>query len=173
MFTTNYWTYKSYIESQNIDGGGAAWRWIDIGLKGLNGATVQFQQYRSDVMAYNYGVIAYCGVRSALSIVVGTGTSAPSMDDYALGSDVTSSFSNMACSYTTGANDATVKTVITLTGTNSTGSPITITEYGVTKGVPSGNQVTTPVLFIHDILPAPIVVLPKCGFTLTIEWVDA
>lgn len=173
MFTTNYWTYKSYIESQNIDGGSSAWRWVDIGLKGLDGSVVKFQQYRSDVMAYYYSVIAYCGVRSALNIVVGTGTTDPSMDDYALGADVTNSFINRTCSYITGPNNATVKTVITSSGTNNTGSPITITEYGITKGVPTGNQVTTPVLFFHELLPDPIVVQPGCQFILPIEWVSA
>lgn len=161
-----------FIESQSVYGTDY-WTWVDIGLKGLNGAVVQIQKNRTDLAGSYYPVISYLGMRSALGVVVGTGSTEPSIDDHALGSDVTSSFINLVCSYTTGADNASVKTVITLSGTNNTGSPITITEYGITKGVPSGNTVTTPVLFIHELLPEPVVVKPGHQFTLPIEWVES
>ena len=172
MRTTNYWTYKMFIESRSIYGD-AVWRKVDIGLKGLTGNAVEFQLMKNDTYIYNYPVVSYCGMRSALGMLVGTGSTEPSIDDHALGSDVTSSFANLTCSYTTGADNASVKTVITLSGTNNTGSPITITEYGITKGIPSGNNATTPVLFIHELLPEPVVVKPGCQFTLPIEWVES
>lgn len=108
MLTFNYWTYKAFIESRSVYGVDY-WTWTDIGLKGLTGEVVKFQLTKVDTYIYNYSVISYLGMRSALGIVVGTGTSDPTISDYALTSDVTNSFINRTCYYTTGADEASVK----------------------------------------------------------------
>ena len=172
MFTTNYWNYKAFIESQSITNGGE-WTKVDIGLKGLSGSTVLFQKNRSDSAAQYYAVYGTLGIRSGLNVVVGTGIANPDISDYALGSDVTSSFSNTTISSNTGVDGASVKTVITLTGVNATDSPITITEYGITKAINSANSSTTPVLIIHELLPEPLVVPAGSSFSLPIEWAES
>ena len=173
MFTSNYWNYKVFVESQSITNG-SEWTKIDLGLKGLDGNTVLFLKNRQDSAAQYYYVYGTLGIRSGLGVVVGTGIAAPAIGDYAMGSDVTSSLSNTAVSSTTGVDgEAGIKTVITFTGTNNTGSPITITEYGITKAINTGSQNTTPVLIIHMLLPEPIEVESGHGFTLPIEWSEA
>lgn len=173
MFTTNYWNYKVFIESQNITNG-ADWTKVDIGLKGLDGNTVLFQKNRSDSAAQYYYASGTLGIRSGLGVVVGTGIATPAIGDYTLGSDVTSSLINTAVSSTTGVDgEAGIKTVLTFTGTNNTGSTITITEYGITKAINSSNQSTTPVLIMHMLLPEPIEVESGHSFTLPIEWSEA
>lgn len=173
MLTSNYWNYRAFIESQYI-GSGSNWDKVEIGLKGLTGDTVLFQKTRTDSAMYNYAnVLGYCGVRSGLNIVVGTGSTDPLVSDYALESDVTTSFISRVTSCSTGAVDAGIKTVLILSGVNNTDSTITITEYGITKAIVTANSSTTPVLFLRDILSEPIVVPPGGGFTLPIEWVES
>lgn len=169
MFTTNYWNYKAFIESQNITNG-EAWTKVDLGLKGLDNATVLFQKNRSDSAAQYYAVYSTLGIRSGLGVIVGVGTTAPTIGDYALGSDVTHLFINTSISNITGVDgEAGIKTVLTFKGTNNS-SDLTITEYGITKAINSGNSSTTPVLILHELLPDPIVVESGHSFVLPIEW---
>lgn len=171
MFTSNYWNYKVFIESRSI-GNGVEWTRTDIGLKGLDGNTVLFLLQRSDSAAQYYYVYGTLGIRSGLGIVVGTGTSDPDITDYALSTDITSSLINTSVSSSTGIDGAGIKTVLSFTGTNNTGSDITITEYGITKAVNIGNSVTTPVLITHELLSNPLVVPTGSSFVLSVEWKD-
>jgi len=171
MLTNNFWNYKVFIESQNICNG-IEWTSTDIGLKGLDGNTVLFLLQRSDSAAQYYHVYSTLGIKSGLGILIGTGITDPLINDYALNSDVTSSFINRNISGVTGADGASVKTVLTFTGTNNTGSSITITEYGITKAVNSSNNSTTPVLIMHELFDEPIVVPAGSSITIPIEWTE-
>lgn len=172
MLTSNYWNYLGYFSSHAINSGGS-WSKVDIGLVGLDGTTVQVQLARIDVRFDYYGNDQYIGTRSGLGVVIGTGNTTPEFTDYALTTDVTSSFSNLSSSTSNGADGASLKTIITFTGTNTSGSDITLTEYGITKVVPSGtNGNTTPVLWMHELFLEPIVVPAGSSVTIPIEWTE-
>lgn len=171
MLVSNFWNYKAFIESRDINGGNE-WRKIDIGILGLDGANVQFQLMRTDVYGYNYPVMAYLGVKSGLGVIVGTGTTEPTVSDYSLTTDVTATFINRTLSYNTGSDGSSVKTILTWAGVNPTSDPITLTEYGITKAINFGNQATTPALIMHELFPEPIVVPAGSGITIPIEWTE-
>ena len=171
MLVSNFWNYKAFIESRDINGGNE-WRKIDIGILGLDGANVRFQLMKTDTYGYNYPVMAYLGVKSGLGVIVGTGTTEPTVSDYSLTTDVTTTFINRTLSYNTGSDGSSVKTILTWAGVNPTSDPITLTEYGITKAINFGNNATTPALIMHELFPEPIVVPAGSGITIPIEWTE-
>lgn len=172
MLVNNYWNFVSYFASHGINSGGE-WVKINVGVKGLDGTTVQIQLARGDVQFNYYGGDAYIGARSGLGLRIGTGTTDPVITDYCLTTDVTSSFSSTSVSSITGADGASIKTVLTFTGVNTSGADITLTEYGIIKAVPSSSAgSTTPVLWMHELFSEPIVVPAGSSITIPIEWTE-
>lgn len=171
MLVSNFWNYKAFIESRSIDGGGS-WNKIDIGVLGLDHTNLQFQLMKTDTYGYNYGVLGYLGIKSGLGVIVGTGTTEPTVSDYSLTTDVTTTFINRTLSYNTGSDGSSVKTILTWAGVNPTSDPITLTEYGITKAINTGSQSTTPALIMHELFPEPIVVPAGSGITIPIEWTE-
>lgn len=172
MLVSNFWNYKAFIESRDINGGGGSWNIIDIGVLGLNGTNLRFQLMRTDVYAYNYVVLPYLGIKSGLSVIVGTGTTEPTVSDYSLTTDVTSTFTNRTLSYNTGSDGSSVKTILTWAGVNATSDPITLNEYGITKAINTSPSTTTPALIMHELFPEPIIVPAGSGITIPIEWTE-
>ena len=171
MLVSNFWNYKAFIESRNIDGG-SSWNKADIGVFGLDGTNLLFQLMKTDTYGYNYSVMAYLGIKSGLGFVVGTGVTEPTVSDYSLTTDVTSTFTNRTFSCNTGSDGSSVKTILTWTGVNATSDPISLTEYGITKAINTGNASTTPALIMHELFPEPIVVPAGSGITIPIEWTE-
>lgn len=171
MLVSNFWNYKAFIECRSIDGG-SSWNKIDIGILGLDGATLQFQLMKTDTYGYNYPVMGYLGVKSGLGVIVGTGTTEPIVSNYSLTTDVTSTFINRTLSYNTGSDGSSIKTILTWAGVNPTSDPITLTEYGITKAINTSNSSTTPALIMHELFPEPIVVPAGSGITIPIEWTE-
>lgn len=115
--------------------------------------------------------------RSRLSVVIGSGTTAPTPEDVALANDITSAISNFAYTVQTSADGASIKTVATITGTNTTGSDITISEIGIKKAFETARDGTQPVtkyaLIVRHLLDTPKTVPSGESFSLTFEWVES
>lgn len=110
---------------------------------------------------------------------VGTGVTPADADDYQLETDVTSSFSSTssAINYSTNSEGHFVMT-LTWSGTNTSGSDITITEIGVVKQMgdrtntssTAGTNLTLrTVLVARHILTTPVEVAAGEGTSITIQ----
>ena len=115
--------------------------------------------------------------RANLSAVFGSGTTEPSASDYCLAYDRTADFSNVNVTVNTSADGASISTVVTISGTNTSGSAITITEVGITKAIESAWGGTDPVLtdslMVRHLLDTPKTVEDNESFTLTLEWLES
>lgn len=115
--------------------------------------------------------------RANLSAVFGAGTTEPSPTDYRLASDTTANFSNINVTINTSADGASISTVVTISATNTSGSPIEITEVGITKAIESADSGTKPAptnsLMVRHLLDTPKMVANNESFTLTLEWLES
>ena len=115
--------------------------------------------------------------RANLSAVFGAGTTEPSPTDYRLASDVTANFSNINVTVNTSADGASISTVVTISATNTSGSPIEITEVGITKAIEMADNGNEPVLIdslmVRHLLDTPKTVANNESFTLTLEWLES
>lgn len=180
MILTNYWNFAAYMGTHNMtfDSNTS----VDVGVKDLTGTAIaavwvdvnfsaQYKQF-AVATAKNYSL------RSELSALVGSGTTAAQIDDYALADDITESISNLAVSSNTGADEEGLKTTITVTGTNLTGADITISEIGIAKPIYYFDQQWSEVksklsLFAREVLKNPVSVPDGQGFSITFEWLEA
>lgn len=121
----------------------------------------------------------YAPLGTALKVVLGTGDTAPTATDYALDTDVTSSFSSVtlsAATRTIGVDDngkPYIKHAHTISAVNSSGADITIKEFGIYYDefhYQSGSYYCD-VLLSRDVI-SPVTVAAGDSFTLPIEWIE-
>ena len=112
-----------------------------------------------------------------LDAVVGTGSTAATKSDYQLVNDVTASLYNVSTAIDVTVDQDGIHVIVTISGTNTTGSSMTISEIGIYKKVFSQiYEVSTPtekVLFIRHLLTSPKSVGNNETFSLTLEWVES
>ena len=168
MILKNYWNIMNDImtkASPTANILGTAKRLSD-------GFDVQYQVGGNN-SAYAQGyVIQNANMKGDISFRVGTGTTEPTIDDYGLANDVTSSFTGMTVSVSSVVSEG-AKVVYLASGTNNTGSDITIKEVGIAKDVKkgeSGSPTVSTVLLTRDVLASPITVEAGQGFAFTYEW---
>lgn len=157
MVLQNYWAWHKYIQTTATSA-------VTLqGVKDMSGNTVTqlyggSNQWRSNSI-----------LNSLVALVFGTGTTAPTAEDYALETDATASF---VASLTTLVNYDSAKNefIFSATVTNTTADDIIISEIGVRKGIYS-TTTNTPqnVLFAREVLQTPITV--AAGETKTINYV--
>ena len=132
--------------------------------------------YSPSVTAFNASLRPF----AQWTALVGTGTTDPTVDDYALEVDVTSSFSTTTTSVNfTVDEDGHFVVTMTWAGTNTSGQDITITEIGARKplyknassSVAAGSVTTTAsqCLMIRHILQTPVTVEAGSGTSITIQ----
>lgn len=175
MILNNY--YNMIGGLANISPSFGDTRNTDIGIKNLSGNTINVTTgWSTSFPGVLPTMVQNWSPKARLSIKVGSGTTEPDASDYSLENDITNSISNFNYSTITSADGGKLSTVITITGSNSTGSPITITEIGVIKAVEKANSGTTPdtdyTLIIRHLLETPKVIANGEGFSLTFEWVE-
>lgn len=113
------------------------------------------------------------------TLLVGTGTTAPDIDDYSLEADVTSSFTSrtQSINFTTNEEGHFVVT-IEWTGTNNTGEDITITEIGARKPFTDSTKTTSifssdvtdrNALMMRYILDNPVTIPASSGGTINVK----
>ena len=109
-----------------------------------------------------------------LDAVVGTGSTAATKSDYQLVNDVTASLYNVSTSVDVTVDQDGIHVIATISGTNTTGSSVTISEVGIYKKVFAQiYETSTPtekVLFVRQLLDTPKVVANNENFSITIAW---
>lgn len=170
MILSNYAILKSYTSRKPLDSTYNIQE--DIGLKDITGSTAECYGFASS-SRFNCD---NWSLKTSLSMRVGVGDTEPEFTDYALGSDITSSIANTVITTTTTADGPKVKTVITMSGRNSSSSAITITEVGITKNIVVAYLnywAKKEVLMVKELLEEPIEVPGNGSFSLTFSWEEA
>lgn len=155
-------------------------------MKDMSGTDLQYlvgTNLNNSYFSYNQNLSAFVTAARPFAqwtALVGTGTTNPTVDDYALEADITSSFANVSTS-TNFTIDGDGHFVVTMTwaGTNTSGQDITITEIGARKPlyknasatVAAGSVTTTAsqCLMIRHILQTPVTISAGNGGTITIQ----
>lgn len=173
MILNNYLRLKAYTSGNTMSVSGDVS--VPIGMVNMGGSST------------NCGSCAQNGngrfntdnweLRGRLSLVVGQGSTEPTVNDTHLASSAMDSISNIVYSVNTGCEDNKLKTVITMSGFNSSPSQFTIREVGVVKSIAhafSGSAwQMRDVLMVRELLEEPIVVPVNEGFSLTFAWEEA
>lgn len=179
MVLTNYWNYyKNSQEQGRYKSTGAYYIRDDfdclsmvdgeplrvcIGGYGINGSEAEELNYIRQLQPL-----------ANLDVVVGTGNTAAAKSDYQLANDVTSSLYNVSTSVDVTVDQDGIHIIATISGTNTTGSSVTISEVGIYKKVFAQiYETSTPtekVLFVRQLLDTPKVVANNENFSITIAW---
>lgn len=174
MILNNYWNWKSYIEKHQMGNSGATT--ASIGLIDTSGsaATLWDGAANNGYMSTHLGLLYNWAIKRDLSAQVGSGDTAVQASDYALATNITSSFSNVTATSSTSADGNKEKTIITISGANSSGSTKTIKEVGITAAVyTSSAQNTATIMLLRHVLDDPIEVANGQTFTVTITWEES
>ncbi len=171
MILNNYWAIKGYTLN-NGPVASSSYATVDIGLKDLSGNTAGFP-YQVNGSNTSYIFPNWIALYNA-SAKVGTGTAQPDADDYDIDIDCTSSFSNFTVTVNANAGDGELTTVATISGINTSGSDVTISEvliyrelYNPTIPMPSNQP---KIAIVHEKLSSPIAVPNGSGFSLILSW---
>lgn len=165
MLVNNYFIIQSYYAANGCvnDAQGVSLP----GTKNYNGDNTML--YRG--FQYSQVINANPYPRENLSVYLGTGDTPPELTDYCLENDVSSSL-NLSCAVNTGAENGAIRTVLTVSGTNGTGSEITLKEFAIIKAMHTNQSpsTTVPYMIARELLNTPKVVGVGEPFTLTFEW---
>jgi len=183
MLTNNYYKMKGFFDSHTnrCDGFSRA----SISVIDTSGTTYTNLSYASNNNeSYAAGANANYCMKMYLVPYLGTGDTEPSVYDYALNTDVTSSISNLSMSITSTGEDDKISTILLITGVNNTSESITIKEIGIAKKVsriydnnsgaydPAIDSSAPHILLDHTLLENPVTVAPGSNLSLTLEWIE-
>lgn len=160
------------------------WRWLcaeqtygaqepeirNAGLIKTSGESTVILVGNKDSNSYSYQNTDFS---EQLFVGFDSGDTAPTADDYALENDITSSFSDITCSYAASVSDVFRKT-FTITATNTTSTPLTIKKIGIGKGfLYEYNMNYANCLLAIVELSNPITVAAGDSFTVVCEWTES
>lgn len=175
MVLNNYWKWVNGMNKWNLftSTGQGNGQIANIGMVDIGG------NERSTVVSrYNYSTIDSVidnnrRFNVGLACRIGTGDNEYDANDYALASDVTSSFSGVTATVSSQVDDGLNRTIM-VSGSNNTSSDITITEIGIAKNLYYATDGSSSnCLFAIAKLDTPITVPANSGgFTATFEWVE-
>jgi hypothetical protein len=137
----------------------------------------------ANIFVYTYDGKSIVGSysNSMLNSWIGSGTTEVTKTDWDLANDETSNFSDIVRNYKWRSiiQDGKAKGHLDykFSAKNNTDSPITITEFGISKHFSNNSQVDTYMgkqygtLFIRELLPEPVTVLPYQVINLSLCWI--
>lgn len=178
MVLTNYWNYYRNAQLQTTyQSYGAYYLRDDFDCLSM----VDGEPLRVCIGGYDEGdstrtprYIKQLQPLAYLDAVVGTSDTAVTAADYQLGNDITSSLYNVSTSVDVTVDQDGIHIIATISGTNTTGSSVTISEVGIYKKVFAQiYETSTPtekVLFVRQLLDTPKVVANNENFSITIAW---
>lgn len=102
------------------------------------------------------------------TIIIGTGTAEPTLTDYRLGNDCTMS-TNSSVTKTLFENDGTITARYTLSGRNTSGKTLKISEVAWQKKISSYTSYGTQAILTRSLLPQPIEVANNQNFVIEYE----
>ena len=171
MILNNYWQLKYAVDSGIFRYTGNS-KAENIGIVTMAGAS-------SNTLIAAYGgdasrQIHNMQLKSNLRCVLGSGTTPPERTDYALETDISSSISSLSVVCSTSYQNGQEITTLTITGTNLTGSALTINEIGICKTIyyDNSSNATVDVLLVREVLDTPIVIGAGSGLSKTYTWTE-
>lgn len=171
MILKNYYIWHYLVEA-------LAWGGSDVGnlgMKNLKGVGIGGMYAGNPSLQSGswYTAMTQWNVFDNLEAHVGTGNNTYTKDAYALANDITEYFSNVVMSRNYVVEDGEYKRLFTITGTNSTGNTLTISEIGIVKTrIMYGGYSEEKALFAIAQLAEPITVATGEQFKVKVEWID-
>ena len=173
MILNNYWKWLGASQRYPITGSTAG---IDVGLKDITGTACNLQvcnPYASN--ASWWSTLAETRRIDNCTLNIGIGNNTYTGDEYCLANDVTSSFSDLQ--FTAGFSYSSNFTrLYTITGTNTSGNDMSITEIGIKKVIYDGSSyqstASKTIMLAIVQLDTPITVLNGETFTIAVEWIE-
>lgn len=161
MILSNYWKYKNSCDTQAQDN-----NTVMNGMVSVSGVA-------SGIALGDANCVINYKFDNALSYKFGTGSNEYTSDAYALASDITSSIGNLSVSFNSSGADA-LSRVISISGANTSGSEITITEVGIVKTVGEyGNMgKTNDIMMAICQLRTPVTVPANGTFQIPLNWIE-
>lgn len=170
MILKNYWRWLQATQRYPVDETNT----IDVGLKNISGASqnIILGCPGSTVGASLQSLIAKNRCLDNVTFRIGTGTTEPTADDYALANDVTANISDLTVTKGWNATDG-YNRIYTVTGTNNMASAITVTQLGVCLGITADSEYTTNlVMMAVVVLEEPLTVAAGDTFTFSVNWAE-
>lgn len=161
MILSNYWKYRSSVDTQAQDG-----NTVMNGMVSITGdaAGIAFSNAAS-IVNYKFD--------ERLSYKFGAGSNEYTSDAYALANDITSSIGNVSATFNSSGADA-LSRIISISGVNASASEITITEVGIVKNIGEyGNMTkTNDILMAICQLTNPVTVPASGSFQIPVNWIE-
>lgn len=178
MILNNYWNYRAYFDRTRCTGSESTASipgFYDIQgentkvIVGLNGGYVNMDRMTS--LTENR-----CS-RLRLGAYLSSSTADPVASAYMITDDITSNFSNIVTNTNTYTDGNAIKTVIVVTGDNTSGSSQTIGSVGIYKLMHQaetydGEEYVYPYLMLIHKLSSTITVPAGEGFSIPLEWIE-
>jgi len=176
MILNNYFNFIGNVPKYELNGGVGDRQFAYIGLIDTNGDAIDWEYQASSIPA---GVLPNLGSNYVawknLDIVLSSDSSDPTPSDYSVENDITSAFSGLVATVGVGAETGSAKLIITVVGTNTSASAVTITEICVCKKIFTNTYDGSykPCMFVKQKLDEPVLLAPGESFNKTFEWVQS
>ena len=170
MILKNYWALcEAYSEAS-----GSYSNTYYFPVKPVKTSGTEAETFSMSLSSAN--VIGQMMPKNGLEVLVGSGSTEPDYEDYALAQDETANFDNYSVTQTRtmSATGEGYDIVFLVTGNNNTGSSITLTEVGIIKKVSSSfaSPDDTTIMLARFLLADPIPVADGGAFTFAFKWSD-
>lgn len=175
MILNNYFNFIGNMPRYDLKTGGGK-RTADIGLIDTDGNAIvwEYQSGTATSESVPRSGSNYVAWKN-LDVVLSSDSSDPTPSDYSVENDITSAFSELVANVSAGAETGSAKLIITVVGTNSSSSAVTITEICVCKKIFTDTYDGSykPCMFVKQKLDEPVTLAPGESFNKTFEWVQA
>lgn len=168
MILSNYWKWLDGIMTSNPNSSEYYDPSQDIGLKNMSGDTA----YISLSTSNNERRYRNRNIRDGAARL-GSGSGEITASDYSMSDDCTSSISNLEYTVNSSGTDDGFNMTIAISGTNNSGSELTITEVGYCKFVSSEQDGDNNVLICKTKLNTPLTLPAGSNFLINIAWNEA
>lgn len=161
MILTNYWKLTRELDNaSNL----SEYLTLENDIKNDAGATIPNIYYG---VAYYYSLL----MRKELSIKVGSGNTAPTLEDYGLETPIANTDMTVTTVWSTTNGNTSIETTGLVTLSNISESDITVKEIILTKGVRQNNpNADVDVAFFREVLENPITVGAGESKTISVLW---
>lgn len=171
MILNNYWALcEGYAKATGSYTTAQTFPTKPVDTSGAQVSTFGFSLTGTDPMAQ-------ISAKAGLDVVIGSGSTAPAADDYALETDETANVSafSVVKTYTQASSGSGYEITFLVSGTNETGATLSISEVGLKKTISStwNTPDDTELLLARFLLETPIVVADGAGFSFAFKWSEA
>lgn len=164
MVLNNYSNWRAFIE-RTASNGATGIQETNIGCVDINGQQAAFGFSNSGSSIDNWSL------KKGLSAIFGTSDTEVSPSDYVVGGLIQiQGITNLVVNVNVSGGDGKLETVVSASGTNNTGSAITIRTVGITKELYSNSTQRKIVMIARCVLNDAIEVPAYQNFVTTIKW---